>query len=522
MSFSSWSFLLFFSVFSVLYGCNTKLFKSIFLNKILLFTASCVFYLWAGLKNFPFLLFTIITGFFGGILSETRKSEKQKNIILVFVILINLFMLIVFKYTNFLISTINSILHGKVHFSTVSLILPLGISFYVFQLISYLLDVKRGIIKAERNLLNFALYLLYFPQLIQGPIERYGNLAKEFNVLPSFDYIRITNGLKRIGWGLLKKLYIADFFGLYVNDVYSNVQSASSLSIILATVFYAVQIYADFSGYMDVAIGASEILGIKISENFNHPYFSKTIAEFWRRWHITLGAWFKDYLFYPVFRSCNDKMGKKLRKHGYKKLSKKLPQVISLIVVWSSTGLWHGASWTFVLWGLWHGFFIIIESLFEKKSNQVKTKLGITDSSGFAFFQVIRTFIIVCIGYSFFRANSFTDLCIIIIKVSFIFSEISQLVSNYFALNHNEFREYFREVFMLINFNYHDMLKAFIIIIVLTIISFNTQNKTGFEIVSSKNILIRWILYSIVILLSFSALIDLNSGLHTSFIYNQF
>ncbi len=524
MTFSSWSFLFFFLLLCVVYGVSGRFFKKVVLNKILLLLASLIFYAWAGVKNLPFLFFSLFSSYFAGMFIEQKKSVSVRKVVLVLAIVLNLLMLVVFKYTNFLISTVNAIFSQDAGFAPVSFILPLGISFYVFQVISYLIDVSRETVKAERNFLDYSLYVLYFPQIIQGPIERYSDLSPQFNNIAVFDYCRITAGLKRIAWGLFKKLYIADFFGLYVNEVYGDVSKSSGIALLIATVFYAVQIYADFSGYMDVAIGSSQILGIKISENFNHPYFSKTISEFWRRWHITLGAWFKDYLFYPVFRKCNDTFGKKIRKSGHKNISKILPQIFSLLVVWFATGLWHGANWTFVFWGLWHGLFIILESLSEKKVVLFKSKLGISsDSKCYGAFQVAKTFIIVCIGYIFFRASSCTDVVIVIKKVLMAGSDIKEIISSLHSMGGvAEAKEVVRDILMLDSFRYKNFAKALFLVFAGFLISFMTQKKSGIELVSSKGIVIRWSLYTILILLTFSALIDINSGLHTSFIYNQF
>lgn len=314
----------------------------------------------------------------------------------------------VLKYSNFFINNVNRAMevvnYGKT-FSMMSWILPLGISFYTFHNIGYVVDVYRGKYKAERNFFKYFTFVSYFPHIIQGPFSRYDLLGKSILKEHDFSYVRLCDGLSRILWGTFKKLIIADQLGICVNLVFNNYQIYSSISIILAIITYSVEIYADFSGYMDIVCGLSSIWGIELSENFKRPYLARTVDEFWRRWHITLGKWFKDYVFYPVsMSSVGQKLGKNARKKWGARMGKLVPGYFALIFVWTATGLWHGANWTYLVWGYLNLFVIISTMQLGDFYNKIKSKLSI-NSDGFLWqsFCIIRTFIIVC----FFRFFSF-------------------------------------------------------------------------------------------------------------------
>lgn len=289
----------------------------------------------------------------------------------------------------------------------VNLILPLGLSYYTFTSIGYILDVYWKRIPAERDFFGLSLFTMYFPHIVQGPIDKYQDLAPQFSEKKSLDYNRITSGMQLMLWGYFKKMVIADRLNIFVSQIYDNFQNYHGVIFIVATILYSVQIYADFSGCMDIVGGVSETFGISLSKNFDHPYFSRSIPEFWRRWHITLGTWFKDYIFFPVSRCrlCKD-FNRWTRKTWGNQTSRLLVSVIPLTCVWLLTGLWHGAAWKYVAWGLFHGFLIISGTIFAKPLKQLTIQLKIDeDSFSWKLFQMIRTFSLCCIGRVFFRAG---------------------------------------------------------------------------------------------------------------------
>lgn len=333
--------------------------------------------------------------------------EKRRKLMVTGVIVVLIGMLVVFKYLGFLfrnISWLGGVCGFDFTLSSVDLILPIGLSFYVFQSLGYCIDVEREVVSAERNFFRHALFVSYFPQILQGPIGDYGRLGPQLFGEHRFDYERAVFGLQRIAWGFFKKVMIANMISSRINPVWHNVDSYPGLICWSAILFlYSIQLYADFSGYMDIACGCSQMLGIELDENFKCPYFSKTIAEFWRNWHITLGVWFKNYVFYPLLRS--ETLGK-LRKvcKGRDYLANTAPTLAALLVVWLLIGLWHGADWSYVLYGLFHGSFIMLAialaPLYEKLHAKYPQLVG---SKVYAGFQMMRTFTIVAIGYSIFK-----------------------------------------------------------------------------------------------------------------------
>lgn len=344
-----------------------------------------------------------------GIKNYRKKIEKRSRWLLVAVLLCNLGVLLFFKYSNFFISIVRSF--GADIKLIDGLILPLGISFYTFQSIGYCIDVYRETVTPQYNFFKHALYVSFFPQISMGPIGRYGELAPQLFEQHILDWDRFVHGLSRVLLGLFKKIFIADSLGTVVSSIYDMPENHAGFSLIIATILYAFQLYADFSGYMDMAIGISNCLGIKLNENFSTPYFSHSITEFWRRWHISLGNWFRDYLFYPVLRSnwCSG-IGKKLSKAGHKKLSKTLTTIIGLAITWIAIGFWHGASSKYVLYGMYHGFFIIIAVILEGIYDKLLKLLHIKKQNPiWNGFQIFRTFFIVCVGYVLFRASDLAN-----------------------------------------------------------------------------------------------------------------
>ena len=299
-------------------------------------------------------------------------------------------------------------------------IMPLGISFFTFFSVGYCVDVYRGTVPAEKNILKYALYICYFPHIGQGPLDRYEELMPQLTRDHQFDRYEFRLGIERVLIGYFKKLVIANNLSLFIDPVYSAPVSYSGIVLIFATLMYAIQIYADFSGYMDIACGISRCLGIKLTENFETPYFSKSIAEYWRRWHISLGAWFRDYLYYPILRSSFiSKISKGLRAKGKKMIASNISTSIGLLLTWSMIGFWHGSNWNFIIHGLYHGGIIIISTWLGGFYIKCRTKLNIREESlPWNIFQVVRTFIIVCIGYIFFRSDSMETAVTIISRIA--------------------------------------------------------------------------------------------------------
>ena len=310
-----------------------------------------------------------------------------------------------FKHFNFLSDTVVSVANlfgaGWDDFS-LNLILPVGISFYTFQTLSFVIDVYRGKVPAERHFGYYALYVTFFPQLVAGPIERPENLIPQLHAEHNFSWDNAIPGIRKMIIGFFKKLVVADLIATYVNAVYNSPDEARGLSVLIATLLFAVQIYCDFSGYTDIAIGCAQIMGIKLMQNFDRPYISTSIKEFWRRWHISLSSWFQDYLYFPL---------------GGSRCSRPR-HLFNLMVVFLVSGLWHGAAWTFVIWGALHGFYQIVGILLKKPKSALYAKLHIDENAGWV--QIMRrivTFILVDFAWIFFRANNFTDLRTLIVKL---------------------------------------------------------------------------------------------------------
>ena len=349
MLFSSMIFLWF---FLPLVFCSYYLIDKRFKN-ILLLISSIIFYAWGGVSYSLIMLSSIIINYIFALLIDKAIEDnnlKNKKIYLALCIIINLSILGYFKYTNFIISIINSLSQNKI-IELTNIVLPIGISFYTFQALSYVIDVYRGHNKAQKNIFDLALYISFFPQLIAGPIVKYHDIENQIlNRNESLE--NIFYGIKRFIYGLSKKVILANMFALSCDEILKQPTDELGTALVwCASVLYTLQIYYDFSGYSDMAIGLGKMFGFNFLENFNYPYISKSIKEFWRRWHISLSTWFKEYLYIPL--------------GGNRK--RKLFTYINLLIVFFATGLWHGASYNFILWGLFHGFFLVIERIFLGK-----------------------------------------------------------------------------------------------------------------------------------------------------------
>lgn len=395
MLFNSYEFLIFFPIVVLLYFIIPRKTRYIWL-----LISSYYFYMCWNPKYALLIAFSTFITYLSGRLLDRYKETKHKKWVVAGSFVINLAILVVFKYSDFLLQNINAIL-AKTGVSLIErpfdIILPVGISFYTFQALSYTMDVYRGEIKAEKNLLKYALFVSFFPQLVAGPIERSKRLLVQIEGLAEkklWNYKRITEGLMLMLWGFFLKLMIADRIAILVDEVFDSYYKYGTIVLAVAAGAFAIQIYCDFSSYSTIAIGAAKVMDFELMENFNTPYFARSIQDFWRRWHISLSTWFRDYLYIPLGGSrCG-----KVRKY------------FNLMVTFLVSGLWHGANWTYVLWGGLHGLYQIIGDLtkpVKEKINQIcKTK---TESFGYKIGQVVITFVLVTFAWIFFRADSVTN-----------------------------------------------------------------------------------------------------------------
>lgn len=338
------------------------------------------------------------------------RAQRTQRQILALGLLLQFGMLVVLKYTPFFFSNFNALFQAlalPVSLRIPHFLLPIGISFYTMQAASYLFDVYRQKIPADRNLLRLALYLGFFPTLMEGPICRYDQTARQLWEAPPLRYQNFLLGVQRMGYGLAKKMLLADRLNLLILNVFDHYEEHDGLVIAVAAVCYTIQLYMDFSGTMDLAVGAGRIFGFQIPENFQRPFFSRSIPEFWQRWHISLGTWFKDYIFYPLSMS---KPLKKLTGKARKRLGSHYGPLVSgsiaLLCVWLCNGLWHGSAWSYIFFGLYHFALILLGNLTEPLWAKLTGALHISRTSlPYRIFQIVRTGILVCIGELFFRAN---------------------------------------------------------------------------------------------------------------------
>ena len=392
---------------------------------MLLLLASYFFYFVAGADYLIYILATTVTTWFAGCrieqnvdrqrawlkehkseLSAEEKKEyknRQKSIRVRWVLaclLINIGILAVTKYTNFFIANVNGILgvFGQPEkFSPVTLVLPLGISYYTFQSIGYLIDVYRGTTEAEKNPFKFALFVSFFPQLIQGPISRFGDLSQSLYERHPFKGRIVCCGLQRMLWGYFKKMVIADRILAAVSTIIGDPGTYHGAYALAGMLLYTIELYADFTGGIDITIGIAEVMGITVQENFHRPYFSKSLKEYWRRWHISMCSWFRDYVFYPV-SVCKpmQEFSRFSRKHFGEVVGRRLPVYVSSFVVWSATGIWHGASWNFIVWGIANFVVLMVSEELEPLYGRFHERFSVDGRLSYKIFQVGRTFLLIC------------------------------------------------------------------------------------------------------------------------------
>ena len=391
MLFNSIQFAIFFAIVTGLYFALPHRFRW-----SLLLLASCLFYMAFIPAYIAILLVTILIDYFAALFIEKARAARKLLLLTVSVISTCL-VLFAFKYFAFFAQNLEALAHcigWNYRIETLNLILPIGLSFHTFQSLSYVVEVYRGRQKAERHFGIYALYVMFYPQLVAGPIERPQNLLHQFREVHTFDYNRLTSGLRLMAWGLFKKAVIADRLAMYVNGVYGNPREYSGWALVSATIAFAYQIYCDFSGYSDIAIGSARVMGFKLMTNFDCPYHSESIAEFWKRWHISLSTWFRDYLYIPM---------------GGRHVSTSR-WYANLLVTFLVSGLWHGANWTFVLWGLLNGFYLVCGIITHPWRETAYRRMGLdVQARGVRVWRVVFTFFLTCCAWVLFRANSVSD-----------------------------------------------------------------------------------------------------------------
>lgn len=391
MLFNSAAFLIFFPVVTTTYFLLPHRFRW-----VLLLAASCYFYM-AFIPSYILILaVTITVDYFAGLGLEKFEGQK-KRWVLIASIITNIGMLAFFKYFNFAnenLAALADFIGWNYPIHTLSIILPIGLSFHTFQSLSYTIEVYRGRQKAERHFGYLALYVLYYPQLVAGPIERPQNILHQLREEHPFEYTRVTDGLKWMAWGMFKKVVVADRMVQFVNPVYADPTSFGGPALTLATLAFAIQIYCDFSGYSDIALGSAQVMGVRLMKNFDHPYFARSISDFWRRWHISLSTWFRDYVYIPL---------------GGNRVSQ--PRwAFNLLLTFLISGLWHGANWTYIIWGALHGAYFVLSALLEPLSQRLSALTRLDKLPRLqAALAMLTTFALVTFAWIFFRAATVQD-----------------------------------------------------------------------------------------------------------------
>ena len=369
--------------------------KKIIFQNILLVFSSYVFYAWWDWRFLFLIVFSTCIDYFLGILLNAEKEKPRRRFYLYLSVGLNLGLLVGFKYFNFFIENFVAAftLFGfRLNPYTLNVVLPIGISFYTFQTMSYTIDVYKGRIKATKNFVAFAAFVSFFPQLVAGPIERAAKLLPQFKARRIFEYSRATDGLRQILWGLFKKVVIADNCAGIVNPIFENSHNLSGSTLVLGSIFFTIQIYADFSGYSDIAIGVARLFGFELSKNFSFPYFSRSMPEAWTKWHISLTTWFRDYLYVPIA----------IKIKGRKNL-------LALLMIFQFTviGFWHGANWTYIVWGLFHALFMLPYTLNRKKKQKFRGPVanGRTIPEWREALSILKVFVIVNMSMIIFRSR---------------------------------------------------------------------------------------------------------------------
>lgn len=473
MTFASVEYLIFFSVVFLIYWI---LGKNKNIQNLLILISSLVFYGWWDWRFLGLLLITTLSTYYGGYMIQRYEGNKRKQkLISIGIIIINLGILFFFKYYNFFMESFIdtfSLFGKKLSVSTIKVILPVGISFYTFTALSYTIDIYQKKITATKDIIAYSAYTMFFPSILSGPISRATKQLPQYFQKRKFGYSKAVEAVKFIIMGAVMKLCLADRLGIYVDTVYNNFMQHNGTTLLLTSVLYTIQIYGDFAGYSLMAIGYGKLLGIELQTNFERPYFAKTVTEFWRRWHISLTTWFRDYIYFPL---------------GGNKVPK-LRWMVNIMIVFVVSGLWHGAAYTFLIWGAFHGLCMIIErQIYGKKMKEINDRLTIPN-----IIRILITFCIVSFAWIFFRAESFNDAMYIIKSI---------------MTNHGK-------VFLDIN----TLLMAFIAFIIVFMYDFTHEYGVKLKLLDSNYRIIRFATATLLIcyIIGFGVL---NSG---SFIYFQF
>lgn len=525
MLFTSHNFIIFIILLFIIYYLIPKRYQW-----ILLLIASYFFYFFAGFKYLFYILFTTVSTYLisrklnslkekqEGYLKErkdsfTREEKKEYKARmktrrfrwLLLCLFLNFGILAVLKYTDFAISNINMIFNQELSFF--QFVLPLGISFYTFQTMGYIIDIYRDKYPSERNIGKLALFISFFPQLIQGPISRFDDLKETMFLAHRFDPKNISFGITRILWGYFKKLVIADRLLIAVNTIIGDPGKYRGAYVLLGMFFYAVELYSDFTGGIDITIGIAEVLGIRVKENFIRPYFSKSIVEYWRRWHISLGSWFKEYLFYPI-SVCKPmlNLSKASRSRFGENIGKRIPVYIATIVVWFTTGFWHGGSWNFIVWGLGNGVIILISQECGPLYKKFHDRCHVEHTFYYRLFQVIRTFWLM----SFLRTfDCYRDVSTTLRMYGSIFTDLN-------------IREVISGGFMGLGLHLYDYTVLFLSVLTVLTVSLIQRRGSVRAKLAAKPVLVR---YTVYFILFFSILIFGAYGIGydaSQFIYSQF
>lgn len=395
MFFNSLHFAIFLPLVFILYWYVGRSSKK--MQNVILILASYYFYSCWDWRFLFLLVFSTFLDYFTALKVEQSQKESTRKIWFWVSVSINLGFLGIFKYYDFFAVSMANLLNSLGFQASpllLKLVLPVGISFYTFHGLSYLIDIYLKRIKSERNFIDYSLFVSYFPLLVAGPIERATHLLPQVKIARKFDYNQAKSGVYQILWGLFKKVVIADTCATYANAIFDNYESMNSLSLIMGAIYFAFQIYGDFSGYSDIALGVSKLFGIELLRNFNYPYFSRDIAEFWRRWHISLSSWFRDYVYIPLGGSKGSKA----------------KQVRNVFVIFLLSGFWHGANWTFLAWGAINALYFLPLLLLNKNRNHVDTvEMRFSLASLKTFWQILSTFMLSCLAWIFFRAPSISS-----------------------------------------------------------------------------------------------------------------
>lgn len=484
MLFNSLDFLIFFPIVAALFF----LLQQLRMRQYLLLAASYYFYMCWKPEYLVLILISTLIDFFAALQMAQAKRAAYRKLYLILSLCGNLGILFFFKYANFFGESLHLALQQFDIFYEMpffDILLPVGISFYTFQSLSYSIDVYRGEKQPERDFVTFALYVAFFPQLVAGPIERSTRLLPQFRTSVRFEPARVISGLRLMLWGFFKKLVIADRLALYVNEVYNDPGDYFGLTLLVATYFFAIQIYCDFSGYSDIAIGAARILGYDLMKNFRQPYFSHSIAEFWRRWHISLSTWFRDYLYIPL---------------GGNRVTR--PRWLwNLMIVFVVSGLWHGANWTFVFWGFLHGFYLVFSisthSLRQRLVRMLRLDAWPRLHRGL---QWAITLHLVLFAWIFFRANSLDDAILILQQLTVIEFSVQELL----RIN--------------VEIGWGELGLAFASIVLLLMVDWLDSRQQIQPVVFARPRALRWIAYYALLL----GILFFGVYNHTEFIYFQF